>query len=94
MAYRLIYPESYLRRDRKFLKRHPELRKQYGKTLQLLELDPTHPSLRLHRLGGRLEELYSVSITLRYRITMEFLVSGDEILLVSVGSHDQTHRKA
>ena len=74
------------------LKRHPELQNQYRKTLQLLELDPTHPSLRLHRLGGRLSELYSVSINLRYRITIDFLVNGDEILLVNVGSHNQAYR--
>ena len=93
MAYRLVYPESYLRRARKFLKRHPELRNQYRKILQLLELDPAHPSLRLHRLSGRFDELYSVSINIRYRVTLEFLVSGDEILLINVGSHDQAYRK-
>lgn len=91
MPYRLIYPESYNRRARKFFKKHPELQSQYQKTLELLELDPTHPFLRLHRLKGRLSDLYSVSINISYRITIEFVIEGEAILLVSVGKHDQVY---
>ncbi|MFA7455797.1 MAG: hypothetical protein WCZ10_15180, partial [Desulfobulbaceae bacterium] len=61
MAYKIIYPESYIRRARKFIKRHPDLLEQYRKTLELLELNPFHPSLRLHPLKGRLAGLHSVS---------------------------------
>ena len=91
MPFRLVYPESYIRRARKFLRQHPELKSQYRKTLELLELDPTHPSLRLHRLKGKLSDLHSVSINIRYRITIEFLIQGDAILLVNVGKHEQVY---
>lgn len=91
MPHKLIYPESYLRRAKKFLNRHPELVGQYQKTLELLELDPSHPSLRLHRLKGRLSDLYSVSINIAYRITIQFVVDGEEILLVNVGTHDEVY---
>lgn len=91
MTYRLVYPDSYLRRARKFLKRHPELRDSYRKTLQLLELDPAHPALRLHSLKGRLGDLHAVSINIKYRIVIEFLVEGTDILLVNVGSHNQVY---
>ena len=91
MAFKLIYPESYLRRARKFLNKHPELRGQYQKTLELLELDPAHPSLRLHRLKGRLSDLHSVSINISYRITIEFVIEGNAILLVNVGKHDHVY---
>jgi mRNA-degrading endonuclease YafQ of YafQ-DinJ toxin-antitoxin module len=91
MTYRLIYPESYLRRARKFLTKHPEILGQYRKTLELLELDPTHPSLRLHRLQGPLSDLASVSINLKYRIIIEFVVQGQDILLVNIGKHDQVY---
>ncbi len=91
MAYRLVYPESYIRRATKFLEKHPEIHGQYKKTLQLLELNPYHPSLRLHRLKGRLEGLSSVSINISYRIVIQFLIQGDEILLVNVGKHEQVY---
>lgn len=54
----ILYTESYLRRAEKFLKKHPDILRQYEKTLKLLELNPSHPSLRLHKLKGRLSELY------------------------------------
>ena len=57
MTYRLIYPESYIKRARKFLKKYPEICSQYEKTLELLEINPHHPSLRLHGLQGRLKGL-------------------------------------
>jgi mRNA-degrading endonuclease YafQ of YafQ-DinJ toxin-antitoxin module len=91
MPYKLIYPESYIRRARKFLKKHPEIHSQYRKTLELLELNPYHPSLRLHTLQGRMSSLSSVSINISYRIVIEFIIEGDEILLVNVGKHDQVY---
>ena len=80
--YKLFFTVSYEARVRKFLKRNTELKKQYVKTLQLLELNPFHPSLRLHQFKTVNFEGYSVSINLTYRISLEFLISGKEILLV------------
>ncbi|MGH8729360.1 MAG: type II toxin-antitoxin system RelE/ParE family toxin [Burkholderiales bacterium] len=91
MAYELVFPESYNRRAAKFLKRHPESRHQYRKTLELLSLNPQHPSLRLHAMKGRLEGLHSVSINLSYRITIELLIRNKEIILINVGGHETVY---
>ena len=91
MACKLVFPESYTRRARKFFKRHPDLLEQYGKTLELLEINPQHPSLRLHPLKGRLAGLHSVSINISYRITLEMVLSDQEIILVNIGSHDDVY---
>lgn len=94
MACKLVFPESYLRRARKFFKRHPDLLGQYGKTLELLEINPRHPSLRLHPLKGRLAGLHSVSINISYRITLEMVLSDQEIILVNIGSHDEVYEQS
>lgn len=91
MRWTLIFTDQYTRRAARFLKRHPELVRQYQKTLLLLQADPHHPSLRLHALGGRLAGLHSVSINLSYRITLEVLVSDAEIIPVNVGDHDAVY---
>ena len=91
MKYEIIFTESYTRRAVKFLKKHPELRNQYKKTLELLELNPQHPSLRLHKLTGTLSDLHSVSINISYRITLEFLVKGSRILPVNIGKHEDVY---
>ena len=91
MNYKLVFPESYIGRARKFLKKHPEIRGQYRKTLELLELDPYHPSLRLHSLQGNLSGLSSVSINISYRIVLELIIEGREILFINIGKHDQVY---
>ena len=92
MAYQLVFTESYLKRAKKFAKRHPELRNLYQKTLQLLEQNPFHPSLRLHPLTGNLNELHSISINLSYRITIDLLIDDETIIFINVGSHDEIYR--
>lgn len=91
MAYQLIFTDDYLRRALRFFRRHPELRAQYGKALALLELNPHHPSLRLHALQGKLLGLHSVSINLSYRITLELLIAEGQIIPVNVGDHDAVY---
>ena len=92
MTYSLVFTEQYNRRAAKWLKKHPNLRSNYLKTLQLLELNPLHPSLRLHALSGRLAGLHSVSINLSYRITLELLISERDIILINIGDHDAVCR--
>ncbi|TVQ98238.1 MAG: plasmid stabilization protein [Spirochaetaceae bacterium] len=89
---KILYTQSYIRRAQKFAKRHPDLMGQYEKTLRLLEANPSHPSLRLHALGGKLEGLYSVSINMTYRISLEFMIKDDTVIPVDIGTHDETYR--
>jgi mRNA-degrading endonuclease YafQ of YafQ-DinJ toxin-antitoxin module len=91
MPYALVFSEDYTRRALRFLKRHPALKSQYAKTLALLEINPHHPSLRLHALSGRLAGVHSVSINLSYRITLELLIQDQQIIPLNVGDHDAVY---
>jgi len=91
VTWSLVFTDAYDRRASRWLKRHPDLRQQYLKTLQLLEANPFHPSLRLHALGGRLAGVHSVSINLSYRITLELLIQDEKIIPVNVGDHDAVY---
>lgn len=91
MSWQLIFTDHYSRKAARFIKTHPDAISQYAKTLQLLEINPHHPSLRLHQLKGRLDGLYSVSINLKFRITLEMIVTESEIILVNIGDHDQVY---
>ena len=92
MTWQLVFTEQYTRRSARFLKRHPEAASVYSKTLRLLEANPHHPSLRLHALKGKLDGLYSVSINLTFRITLEMIITDKEIILINVGDHDEVYR--
>ena len=91
MPYKLVFTESYLKIAVRFLRRHPQVMRQYGKTMALLEANPHHPSLRLHALSGKHAGLHSVSINLSFRITLEFLIKDKTIIPVNVGDHDDVY---
>ena len=91
MNCRLVFTDQHNRRAARFLKRHPQLRETYRKTLLLLRANPHHPSLRLHALGGKLQGLHSVSINLSYRITLELLIRDRQIVPMNVGDHDAVY---
>ena len=91
MNYAIFYTHSYTQRAARFFRRHPELLTQYEKTLQLLEINPRHPSLRLHRLKGRFRDLHSVSINVGYRIAIELIIHEKTIIPVDVGTHDEVY---
>lgn len=91
MSYQLVFTGQYNRRALRFIKRHPDLKKQYLKTLQLLALNPQHPSLRLHALQGRLKPLQSISINLSYRIMLELMVKDQRIILINIGDHNAVY---
>ena len=91
MAYQLVLTESYEKLAARFLKRHPELKRQYEKTLLMLQANPHHPSLRLHALGGKHAGMHAVSINLAYRITIELFIVERQITLINVGDHDAVY---
>ncbi|MBK9257075.1 MAG: type II toxin-antitoxin system RelE/ParE family toxin [Saprospiraceae bacterium] len=57
-------------------------------TLLLLQTNPSHPSLRLHKLKGNLSDLHSVSLNMKYRILLDFIIKDDQVILIDIGDHD------
>ncbi len=89
--YKLIETKKYQKKIRKFLKSHPNMVKKYEKTIFLLCDNPYHPSLRLHKLQGELNEFYSISLDMQYRIVLDFIIIDQEIFLIDIGSHDEVY---
>ncbi|MBM7074596.1 hypothetical protein JQC92_21695 [Shewanella sp. 202IG2-18] len=86
---KILETKSYVKRASKFLKKHPEIIKQYAKVIKLLQLNHAHPSLRLHKLSNG---LWSVSINMSYRILLTLKVQEDgTIILVDIGTHDDVY---
>ena len=88
--FQLVFTNTYLKRESIFIRKHPELIERYKKVLRLLELNPMHNSLRLHKLKGRFKSKYSVSITMSYRIILTFSIVESEIILLDVGHHEDS----
>ncbi len=83
---------TYEKKLEKFKRKHPKLKNQYEKTLLTLTTDPFHPSLRLHKLKGKLQDYYSISINLQYRTMLDFIIQEGKIILIDIGKHDHLYR--
>ncbi|RKX83227.1 MAG: plasmid stabilization protein [Spirochaetes bacterium] len=86
--YKIIITGSYEKKAVKFFKKHPELKSRYGKTLRIMENNIYHPSLRFHAVG----KFQSISINMKYRITIDFVVQDTKIFLIDIGDHDTVYR--
>ena len=91
MSYKIIETEGYKKKLLRFLRAHPDLIKRYAKTIKLLEENPFHPSLRLHKLQGKKADYHSVSVTVSYRMVIEFLIEDEAIIPIDIGSHDEVY---
>jgi len=91
MAYEIRLTDDFKKRATNFIKKHKNMYDRYEKTMRILEENPHHPSLRLHKLKGSLQEYYSVSINMEYRIVMEFIIVDKVIIPVDIGTHDEVY---
>jgi len=77
----LVFTDRYSKRAVSFISQHPEVVSQYSKALQLLQINPVHPSLRPVMYEGRLSGVQSVSLN---AVTLEMLVTDKEVVLISI----------
>ncbi len=91
MTYKLVITETYKKRLKRFLKQHPDMKNRYAKTITLLEVNPYHPSLRLHKLKEKLKEYSSISVSMEYRLVIDFIIKDSEIIPIDIGSHDEVY---
>jgi len=91
MSYKLLISDEYKKKLKKFFKKHPDMLDRYAKCIFILEQDPYHPSLRLHKLKGKLSDFHSISINMEYRVIIDFIIRDDEIIPVDIGTHDNVY---
>jgi mRNA-degrading endonuclease YafQ of YafQ-DinJ toxin-antitoxin module len=89
--FELLFPDNYKKNEKKFFKKHPDMFERYSKILRLLKTNPFHPSLRLHKLNAPLEKFYSVSLSMKYRIIIDFVIEDNKIILLKIDIHDKVY---
>jgi addiction module RelE/StbE family toxin len=91
MSYKLIYKEQFIKKLAKFIKKNSKLKQKIAKTFELLEKNPFHPSLRLHKLQGKLKDFYTISVDMKIRILIDIYIDEKEIFLLDIGFHDDIY---
>ncbi len=90
---RIFATPRYKREYKSFVRRFPFLRNRIQETLKLLESDVHSPSLKTHKLEGKLLGFESCSCGYDCRIVFSIEpADGEEIIvLYSIGTHDQVY---
>lgn len=89
--YKIVETVRYQKKVVKFFKKHKDLFTKYQKVMFLLETNPYHPSLRLHKLQNNLKEFYSISLDMQYRIILDFIIVDEQIILIDIGAYDEVY---
>lgn len=86
----LIWGSSFKRAYGKVVKAHPHLKDKISECLEAFANDPFRPSLRTHKLSGKLKGLWAFIVEYDCRIVFRFLENGDA-LLIDIGRHDEVY---
>jgi addiction module RelE/StbE family toxin len=76
----------------KIKRKDKKLSDKISKQLSLLTANPKHPSLRLHKLSGSADDIWSISITMSIRMLYK-LLEDDTAYFFDIGTHDEVYRK-
>lgn len=89
----LLQSSAFARDLRAWLKSRPGSARDVEATLAQLSADASHPSLRSHKLKGRLAGCWACSAGYDLRIVFEFVQheGAEAILLLTVGTHDEVY---
>ncbi len=73
---------------RQYKKLPADLQAEVKEKILLFQKNPRNPSLKFHKLEGRLQKYWSFSANYSYRIIVEEENAPDTYALLAVGDHD------
>lgn len=91
----LVFSSSFKRAFKSLIRREPDLEEKISARLAILVIDPFHPSLKTHKLKGKLSGVWACTIEYDCRIIFNFKKYPDsdieEILLIDIGNHNEVY---
>jgi mRNA interferase YafQ len=91
----LTTESSFKRSFKRLTRKNPQFQDRILDILELLTNDPFAPSLKSHKLSGKLDGLWSCSVAYDCRIIFAFSTDSttgeDSIVLIDIGSHDEVY---
>lgn len=89
----LLRSNSFVRSARRLIRKNPGASEDLTSALHLLVEDAFHPSLKTHKLKGKLEGSWPCSAGYDLRIIFEFVQyeGAEAILLEALGTHQEVY---
>jgi len=87
---KITWDQGFKRIYKKKVKNNDELKKKFGDAMDLFSKNLFNPRLRTHKLTGKLEGLWALSIDYDCRVIFQF-IDKNEVLLIDIGGHDEVY---
>ncbi len=87
---KVSFSSTFKRAFKKRIKGTMDLEARFWQKLEQFTLDPFDPSLKTHKLSGKLKEFWSFSIDYDERVLFYFTEDGKAVF-VDIGGHDQVY---
>ncbi|MBW4514664.1 MAG: type II toxin-antitoxin system YafQ family toxin [Timaviella obliquedivisa GSE-PSE-MK23-08B] len=84
------FSSSFKRAFRKRFKGNVDSEARFWQKLEQFTVDPFDPSLKTHKLSGKLKEFWSFSVAYDERVLFYF-TENEKAVLVDIGSHDEVY---
>ncbi len=84
-----VFSPTFQKKLKAISQKDQQLTRKIQKQLRLFQRDPRHPSLRLHKLQGELKDVWSVSVTMSFRL---LYTEDAEYYFFDMGEHDEIYR--
>ena len=81
---------SFKKSFKKIASKRPELAIITLEKILLFSVHPHHPSLKYHKLKGKLDGLWSFSVENDLRVLVD-MIKDDTALFVMMGTHDEVY---
>ncbi|MCC3571391.1 MAG: type II toxin-antitoxin system YafQ family toxin [Microcoleus sp. PH2017_40_RAT_O_B] len=84
------FSSSFKRAFKKRIKGNADLEARFWQKLELFTIDPFDPTLKTHKLSGKLNDFWSFTVDYDERVLFYFTEDGKTVF-VDIGSHDQVY---
>lgn len=87
---KVSFSSSFRRIFKKRIKGNTELESRFWAKLEIFTNNPFEPSLRTHKLSGKLNDLWSFSVGYDQRVIFYF-TDGENAVFIDIGNHDEVY---
>ena len=84
------FSSSFKRAFKKCIKGNADLEARFWQKLEQFTVYPFDPSLKTHKLSGKLKEFWSFSVDYDERVLFYF-TENEKAVFVDIGSHDEVY---
>jgi addiction module RelE/StbE family toxin len=87
----IAFSSSFKRAFKKKIKGRKEIEDLFWEAASLFIQDPFQPSLKTHKLSGKLKDLWSFSVEYDLRVIFYFEDKNSKAIFVYIGTHDEAY---